>query len=390
MTADRRKFLTLLALGVPVATGAMSLCASSTTEESDTEPDWHWGQLDLVTCARERLWDLLMESRDVSVKVIRRAPRDCPRGKIRWAIEVQEPDKSSQTILNRHPSVLLVYGKSLEALYRVCLEQAGCRVESAPDTNAAIRLYQEKGPYDVVLTDIRFRELLKHIREETPEQAFAIVGSCGATGIRFDHKIPVLRQGNQGMQQGILQAQLVRLVESAIKPRVRVLLVVGYSADELRAVARGKKPDPLLGPKSVRPYQLWHLGTSHPESFEIELESNGRDAFKRYCEHGPYDMALIDFRLPGLAGDDLALAIRKKNPAQRITMIMDGGSLRSSARRKLEDIPILNLQNVYKARKKEQRRYPPAFLDRGDGEHLLRWVEDGLKLTQKRITKKQA
>jgi len=265
-------------------------------------------------------------------------------------------------------------------MYRICLEQAGCIVESASDTNAALQLFQENGRYDIVLTDpIHFRELLKRIRTKNPAQAFAIVGSCGATGIRFDHKIPVLRQGNQGMQQGIRQKQLVRLVESAIKPKVKILLVVGYSADEHSALAFGKTPDPVLGPKSVRPYQLWHLGTSHPESFEIDLESKGKYALKRYCECGPYDMVLIDFRLPGLAGVDLALAIHKENPEQRITMLMGSGFVGSSIRRKLGDIPILNLQSVYKARKKEQRRSPSPFFDRGDGEHLLDWVEAGAR-----------
>src|SRR5205085_7637751 len=133
---------------------------------------------------------------------------------------------------------------------------------------------------------------------------------------------------------------------SAIKPKVRVLLVAGYSADERRARALGQPPLSLLGPKSVSPYGLWHLGTSHPESFEVELESNGKNALKRYRERGPYDMVLIDFRLPELAGDDLAMAIREENPAQQITMIMDSGSLGSSDRRRLGDIPVLNLKDL--------------------------------------------
>src|SRR5438045_998549 len=145
MATDRRKFLTLMALGFPATTNAMRLRPPSTIQETESELDWHWGRLDLVTCARERLWDLLMESRDVSIKVVRRAPRDCPSGKVRWAIEVEEPDKSSGSILNGHPRVMLVYGRSLEALYRVCLEQAGCSVESAPDANSAMRPYQEHG-----------------------------------------------------------------------------------------------------------------------------------------------------------------------------------------------------------------------------------------------------
>ncbi len=146
MATDRRKFLALMALGVPATTSAMSLNRPSTIQESESEAEWSWGRLDLVTCAKERLWDLLMEGNDVSIKVIRHAPTDCPPGRIRWAIEVQELDQSSKTIVNRHPTVLLVYGKSLEALYRICLEQAGCKVESASDNDAAMRLYREHGP----------------------------------------------------------------------------------------------------------------------------------------------------------------------------------------------------------------------------------------------------
>ena len=103
-----------------------------------------------------------------------------------------------------------------------------------------------------------------------------------------------------------------------------VLLVVGYSGDELRNRAMGKTPDPLLGPKSVRPYELWDIGTSRPESFEIELESNGENSLKRYCERGPYDIVLIDFRLPGLGGDDLALAIRKESIATTVFVMPIG------------------------------------------------------------------
>ena len=83
-----------------------------------------------------------------------------------------------------------MYGKSLEVLYRLCLEQAGCRVDSAPDNDAAMRLYREHGPYDVVLTHIfDYRDLSKRIRERNPEQAIAIVGACSAMSVRLHHKV---------------------------------------------------------------------------------------------------------------------------------------------------------------------------------------------------------
>ena len=129
---------------------------------------------------------------------------------------------------------------------------------------------------------------------------------------------------------------MVRLVESAIKPEVRILLVAGDDAGD----------------------DLWHLATSYPESFEIELESNGDEALKRYCERGPYDMVLTGFRHPGMVGSDLVLAIRKENPTQRIAMILpsrltarNSTPVARSVRRKLGDIPVLKLDDLSEARK---------------------------------------
>src|SRR5262245_21236629 len=64
--------------------------------------------------------------------------------------------------------------------------------------------------------------------------------------------------------------------------------------------------------------RMWSMIVGVPESFELELETDGNEALKRYRERGPYDLVLSDLRLPGLSGPDLARAIRSKNPAQRI------------------------------------------------------------------------
>ena len=309
--------------------------------------------LDLVYGVREHLLDVLIAD-EASVKVVRRSERDCPSGKVRWAIEIEEPDKRSKSISDRHPRVLLVYDeRGLQELYGICLEQAGCEVEYAPDNDAAMRLCCEHGPYDVVLTDIiHFHELFNRIRERNPEQAIAIVGSCGATSMRLRYKIPILRYpfGRQ---------KLVRLVESAIKPEVRILLVAGDDAGD----------------------DLWHLATSYPESYEIELESNGDEALKRYRERGPYDMVLTGFRHPGMDGSDLALAIRKENPTQRIAMILpsrltargrNSTPVTRPIRRKLGDIPVLKLDDLYKA-KKEMRS--SGRLVEGEGQVWVDSVE---------------
>ena len=57
---------------------------------------------------------------------------------------------------------------------------------------------------------------------------------------------------------------------------------------------------------------------------EIDFLLDGDKAFKHYCGHGPYDLVLTDFAHPGLNGLELSRAIRRKNPAQAITMYTAG------------------------------------------------------------------
>jgi len=382
MTTDRRKFLALLALGVPATTTAMQQGSLSTIQSRTRESESEGSPvipLDLIEGVRERLWDTSLR-RD-AIRILRRGPSDCPPGKIRWAIEIEEPDESSNTLLGMHPRVLLVYGKSLQVLYGICLEQAGCSVQSVLDINEAVRLYRKHGPYDIVLTDLpQYRELSKRIREENPGQAIAIVGSCSGTHCRFAFKVPIVRQGPR-------QDQLVRLVESAIKPRVRILLVIAEPNADLHW-ERGRGPR-LKGAEIERYQQVWHLVTSHPETFEIELESDGIEALKRYRERGPYDMVLSEFRLPGLSGTELAAAIRSENSSQRIVMITHARSVGSQVLRELGDIPVLNLAKPRTTEAQKRARTMGRYED-GEGQGLIDWVEAGLKVTYKKTAKKEA
>jgi CheY-like chemotaxis protein len=371
MATDRRRFLTLLALGVPATTSAMTQDWDSTIHDSMSKRDGSpvmW--VDLVSGLSERFGDLMIRD-NVSFQVIRHAPSDCPPGKIRWAIEIEEPDGSSNFIADRHPKVLVVCDKSLEVLYSTCLEQAGCRVEAATDNNAAMRLYRGHGPYDLVLAHhFNFRGLSKRIRERNPEQAIAIVGCCSATTFRFREKVPVLREDSR-------QRQFVRLVESAIKPRMRILMVI--------AEPEADREQKLVGPKIEGYCQVWSLVTSIPETFEIELETDGNEALKRYRERGPYDMVLSELLLPGLAGPDLAAAIRSENPGQRIVMITDSASIESDILRDLADIPVVNLRKQRTIAAMKRARTKRRYED-GEAQALLAWVEAGIRpqMTRKR------
>jgi len=311
--------------------------------------------VDLVFGARQHLMDLLIEDK-VSIQVTRRTPTEAPSGKIRWAIEIEEPDRRSESAAGRHPKALLVFERSLQELYGICLEQFGCKVESASDNDEAMKLYCEHGPYDVVLTDIiHFVDLFNRIREENSAQAIAIVGSCGATSLRLHYKIPVLREGPS-------RQQLVRLVESAIKREVRILMVAGGAEDGLEHV-------------------VWNL----PMSFEIELESNWEEALKRYRERGPYDMVLIGVQHPAIENVNLALAIRRENSAQRIALFAEKSSpaMRRYIKRKLGDVPVLMRQDLYETRTLMSRK---GRLPDGEGQAWLDTVNLTTATAKKRST----
>jgi len=264
MATDRRRFLELMALGVPATARALrqdSTPAIPTRALIDEDGEYESAFLmDLVPSVRQHLWHAFAEC-DLSMRVVRDTPTDCPPGKIRWAIQVEESDGRSESVMNKHPHVLLVNGsKSLRALYSICLEQAGCMVESAWRDDAVMRLYHEHGPYDLVLTHFfRFRDLSDRIRERNPEQAIAIVGACSAGSVRMRYKAPVLREGFR-------QEKLVSLVESAIKPRARILLVAGEY------------------------FSLSDFLLNYASTFELEVESNGEDGLRRYRQRGPYDI----------------------------------------------------------------------------------------------------
>ena len=94
-------------------------------------------------------------------------------------------------------------------------------------------------------------------------------------------------------------------------------------------------------------------------------------------------MVLAEFQLPGLAGPDLAAAIRSDNPAQRIVMITNSVSVGRHVRRELGDIPVLNLRRPRTAAAVKEARSMRRYED-GEGKALLDWVEAGIALPNRR------
>jgi CheY-like chemotaxis protein len=156
-------------------------------------------------------------------------------------------------------------------------------------------------------------EVVSRIRERNPKQAIAVVAvyESRAQSIRHRFKIPML-------PIPFPRTQLVKLVESVTKPKLRMLLVAG---------------DPAVKPLTAA---YWN--------FEIEMESTGNKALEHHRKGGSYDIVVTGYQHRGLDGVDLALAIRRVNPAQRIVVITaessaaasEGCGLRSRAREEAE------------------------------------------------------
>lgn len=207
--------------------------------------------------------------------------------------------------------------ETMQEIFAAMIAETGWQIEPALDGNEALRMYRKCGPYDLVLTDIMHPgpdgiEVVKRIRKRNPQQAIAVVAAFSMSilqpiGHRF--KIPVLPLPFE-------RQQLVKLVESVTKPRLRILMVAG---------------DPAVKPL-----------TAACASFEIELESAGNKALRHYSEHGPYDLVVTGYHHRGLKGVDLALAIRRANPLQRVVMITnESASVVRSVQRELRDIPVM-------------------------------------------------
>jgi len=208
-----------------------------------------------------------------------------------------------------------------------CLPKPGWQIDPALNGDDALGFYRKRGPYDLVLTDIQHPgtdgiKVVKRIRKRNPSQAIAVVSgfAADAQSIRHRFKIPMLSFPNK--------QQFVRLVESATKPQLRLLLVAG---------------DPAVKPLTAA---YWN--------FEIELESTGNKALEHYCRRGPYDIVVTGYRHRGLNGVDLALAICRVNPTQRTVVITaESTSMVRSMQRKLQGIPVIRLKRLIDAMLKQ-------------------------------------
>jgi|CZKR01.1.fsa_nt_gi two-component system, OmpR family, alkaline phosphatase synthesis response regulator PhoP len=67
--------------------------------------------------------------------------------------------------------------------------------------------------------------------------------------------------------------------------------------------------------------QAYAVAVLSRAGFEVEVESNGDEAFRRYRVSGPYSLVLTDICHPGMDGFDLVKAIRRENRTQAIVIV---------------------------------------------------------------------
>lgn len=79
---------------------------------------------------------------------------------------------------------------------------------------------------------------------------------------------------------------------------------------------------------AMQEYLVWKLRHS---GFRAVAVSSGRDAL-RYAETEPIDLFVLDFEMPGMNGEQLAVELRRRWPDIPLLMISGNGGLPESAR----------------------------------------------------------
>jgi CheY-like chemotaxis protein len=72
----------------------------------------------------------------------------------------------------------------------------------------------------------------------------------------------------------------------------------------------------------------------------VEIAQSSSEAMKKY-RHGYFDLVITDRAMPGVNGDELATAIKRLNPEQRIIMLTGFADLMRVLREKNDDVDLL-------------------------------------------------
>ncbi len=76
------------------------------------------------------------------------------------------------------------------------------------------------------------------------------------------------------------------------------------------------------------------------DGHDVETANNGEDALKRFDEGG-FDLVFTDFLMPNMKGDELAAAIKARNPQQPVVLITAYAEMLRSSGNPLKDVDFV-------------------------------------------------
>src|SRR6266851_680654 len=72
----------------------------------------------------------------------------------------------------------------------------------------------------------------------------------------------------------------------------------------------------------------------------VETASNGKEALERF-EKGKFDLIITDFKMPNMQGDELAAAIKARDPKQPVVMITAYAEMLQASGNRLTGVDFL-------------------------------------------------
>jgi CheY-like chemotaxis protein len=76
------------------------------------------------------------------------------------------------------------------------------------------------------------------------------------------------------------------------------------------------------------------------DGYEVETAADGAQALAR-LDKGTFDLIIVDFEMPGMKGDQLAVVIKQRLPRQPIIMLTAHGEMLRASGRPLTGIDLL-------------------------------------------------